>query len=150
MKVNFPLLVSPEDVESLNFDWGTVRFTLSPKVNGAARFSAGVVFVHPHAGHARHNHPGAEEIIHIISGAGEQMIEDEDGAPIVRPVRAGTTVFIPESRYHSTMNTSDEPMLVFVVYSPAGPEKVVRETPGCRIEPPGGQRSDCEMADMAD
>jgi oxalate decarboxylase/phosphoglucose isomerase-like protein (cupin superfamily) len=136
MLADFPYVVNPDDVESLNFDWGKVRFTLSAEVNGATRFSAGVVFVQPHSGHARHNHPDAEEIIHIISGVGEQMVEDESGNPIVKEVRAGSTVFVPESRYHSTMNTSDEPMLVFVVYSPAGPEKVVRETPGCRIQGP--------------
>jgi predicted TIM-barrel enzyme len=27
-------------------------------------------------GHSRHNHPGAEEIIFVISGNGEQMVED--------------------------------------------------------------------------
>ena len=136
MRAEFPYVVNPDDVESLNFDWGAVRFTLSPDVNGATRFSAGVVFVQPHSGHARHNHPDAEEIIHIISGVGDQMVEDEDGVPIVKRVRAGSTTFIPEGRYHSTMNTSDEPMMVFVVYSPAGPEKIVRDTPGCRIEAP--------------
>jgi hypothetical protein len=45
MFADFPFLVNPADVGSLNFDWGTVRFTLSPEVNGATRFSAGVVFV---------------------------------------------------------------------------------------------------------
>ena len=84
MHSDFRLVINPEDVESLNFDWGKVRFTLSPEVNSATQFSAGVVSVEPQSGHARHNHPEAEEIIHIISGVGEQMIEDESGAPVVR------------------------------------------------------------------
>ena len=57
MLADFPYVVNPDDVESLNFDWGKVHFTLSPEVNGATRFSAGVVFVQPHSGHARHDHP---------------------------------------------------------------------------------------------
>ena len=136
MHPDFRFIVNPEDVESLNFNWGKVRITLSPEVNGASRFSAGVVFIQPHSGHERHNHLGAEEIIHVISGSGEQMVEDESGKPIVKRVRAGSALFIPESRYHATMNTEDEPMLVFVVYSPAGPEKLLRELPGCRVEAP--------------
>ena len=37
------------------------------------------------------NHPGAEEIIFVISGNGEQMVEDEAGTPMTQPVGPGTT-----------------------------------------------------------
>lgn len=127
--------VYPRDVDNFGFDWGRLALTCGPEVNGAGQFSAGVVFVPPGQGHIRHNHPGAEEIIFIIKGTGEQMVEDESGTPETRQVGPGCTVFIPESRFHSTQNTGTEPMEIFVVYSPTGPEKVLREAPDFRLIP---------------
>ena len=127
--------IESDDVETLAFDWGKIAITVSPKASGAVAFSAGVVVLEPGGGHERHNHPGAEEIIHVISGSGEQMVEDIDGKPIVRTVGPGTSVYVPASRFHSTMNTGAEPMTVYVVYSPVGPEEVLRTLPGCRISP---------------
>ena len=43
--------------------------------------------------------------------------------------------FIPESRFHSTLNTGDTEMKIFVVYSPTGPEEALRELPDFRIIP---------------
>ena len=114
-----------------------MSLTVGPEVNGAKTFSGGVVDLPAGQGHARHNHPGAEEIIFVISGNGKQMVEDEAGNPIVRPVGPGTTVFIPESRFHSTLNTGSGPMQLFVVYAPAGPELALRELPDFRLIPPG-------------
>lgn len=129
------LFVYPGDVDNFGFDWGQLALTVGPEVNEAKQFSAGVVFVPPGQGHERHNHPGAEEIIFIIKGTGQQMVEDEDGTPVTREVGPGCTVFVPESRFHSTLNTGDELMEIFVVYSPAGPEKVLRELPDFRMIP---------------
>ncbi len=49
------------------------------------------------------------------------MVEDEAGNPITAKVGPGCTIFVPESRFHSTKNTGSAPMQLFVVYSPAGP-----------------------------
>ncbi|MCB1495124.1 MAG: cupin domain-containing protein [Bauldia sp.] len=131
------MFVYPKDVDAFGFDWGRLALTVAPEVNGAARFSGGVVDLPPGQGHTRHNHPGAEEIIFVISGHGEQMVEDEAGTPITREVGPGCTVYVPESRFHSTLNTGSEPMQLFVVYSPAGPELALRELPDFRIIPTG-------------
>lgn len=128
--------IYPADVERFQFDWGHLTLTCGPKVNGAARFSAGIVQVPPGQGHNRHNHPGAEEIILVLDGEGEQMVEDPQGRPETRTVRKGCTVFVPESRFHSTRNTGPAPMSLFVVYSPAGPEELLRALPDFRIVPP--------------
>lgn len=130
--------VDPKKVDLYAFDWGRLAVTVGPGVNGAGRFSGGVVDLGPGQGHARHNHPGAEEIIFVVSGHGEQMVEDEDGNPITRQVGPGTTVYVPESRFHATMNTSDKPMQLFVVYSPAGPEELLRDLPDFRLVPASG------------
>jgi len=127
------LFVYPKDVEAFGFDWGRLALTVAPEVNDARRFSGGVVDLPSGQGHARHNHPGAEEIIFVISGEGEQMVEDAEGNPVTRKVGPGCTVFVPESRFHSTLNTGRGPMQLFVVYSPAGPELGLRELPDFRL-----------------
>jgi oxalate decarboxylase/phosphoglucose isomerase-like protein (cupin superfamily) len=130
--------VYPKDVDAFGFDWGRLALTVAPEVNGARRFSGGVVDLPAGHGHSRHNHPGAEEIIFVISGEGEQMVEDEAGNPVTRKVGPGCTVYVPESRFHSTLNTGDKPMQLFVVYSPAGPELALRNLPDFRIVKAGG------------
>ncbi|WP_423069147.1 cupin domain-containing protein [Devosia sp. CN2-171] len=129
--------VYPRDVSAFGFDWGRLALTVAPEVNGAQRFSGGVVDLPPGQGHSRHNHPGAEEIIFVIAGEGEQMVETPEGVPVTQKVGPGCTVFVPESRFHSTLNTGDKPMQLFVVYSPAGPELVLRDLPDFRLIPKG-------------
>jgi oxalate decarboxylase/phosphoglucose isomerase-like protein (cupin superfamily) len=127
--------VYPKDVDAFGFDWGRLSLTVGPEVNDAKTFSGGVVDLPGGQGHTRHNHPGSEEIIFVISGEGEQMVEDEAGNPVTKKVSAGCTVFVPDSRFHSTLNTGAGPMQLFVVYSPAGPEELLRELPDFRIVP---------------
>lgn len=121
------------DVETLAFDWGNIRILSEPSVTGAQRHSFGVTEVLPGGGHERHNHPGAEEIIYVLSGAGEQMVDDQPPVPI----GPGACVFIPDGVYHATQNTGGEPMRLIIVYAPAGPEQLLRDIPGCRVLPPG-------------
>lgn len=122
-----------DDVDSLAFDWGTVKILSEPEVTSAERFSFGMVVLEPGKGHERHNHPGSEEIIFVMSGVGEQMVDDQP--PVT--VRAGASIYIPADVYHSTVNTGWEPMRLLVVYSPAGPERLLRDIPGCQVLPPG-------------
>jgi oxalate decarboxylase/phosphoglucose isomerase-like protein (cupin superfamily) len=125
-------IVYGDTVDSLVFDWGTVKILSEPAVTGAERFSFGMVVLEPGKGHERHNHPGSEEIIFVMSGEGEQMVDDQ---PPVQ-VRPGASIYIPADVYHSTLNTGWEPLRLLVVYSPAGPERLLREIPGCRVVPP--------------
>ena len=128
----------PGDVAAYGFNWGHLSVVLGPKVNDAQRFSAAVVTVPPGKGHARHNHPGAEEIIYLLEGTGEQMVEDDAGTPHTEQVRPGACIFIPESRFHATLNTGPGDMRLFVVYSPTGPEEALRELPDFRLLPAQG------------
>jgi oxalate decarboxylase/phosphoglucose isomerase-like protein (cupin superfamily) len=130
--------IRPETVTSYGFDWGQLALTVGPTVNGATAFSGGIVTVQSGGGHSRHNHPGSEEIILVMAGTGAQMVEDDDGTPITQDVGPGCTVYVPEGRFHSTLNTGAGPMTLFVVYAPAGPEQLLRELPDFRLVPPAG------------
>ncbi len=120
-----------QDVETLAFDWGNIKLLSEPKVTGGQTMTFGMVVVEPGKGHTRHNHPSADEVIFVISGEGEQMLDDEP--PVM--IRPGASVYIPRGVYHSTLNTGWEPLRLIVVYAPAGEEEVLRALPDVTIKP---------------
>jgi oxalate decarboxylase/phosphoglucose isomerase-like protein (cupin superfamily) len=125
--------VDPDQVETQVFPWGTIKWLSEPHVTNAQNFSMGVVLLNPGKGHERHNHPGVEEILYVVSGEGEQMVNDEPP----QAVRPGMCIHIPADVYHSTINTGWEPLKLIAVYSPHGPEALLRELPDCKTIPPG-------------
>jgi oxalate decarboxylase/phosphoglucose isomerase-like protein (cupin superfamily) len=127
--------VRPSDVETMVFDWGTIKWMSEPRVTNTSGFTMGVVLLEPGKGHERHNHPGCEEILYVVSGQGNQMI-DVDGERW-QPVAAGDLVHIPADIFHATINTGWEPLKMVAVYSPPGPEALLRRLPGCRLIPSG-------------
>jgi oxalate decarboxylase/phosphoglucose isomerase-like protein (cupin superfamily) len=129
--------VAPEDVETQLFPWGSIKWLSEPRVTNAQNFSAGVVMLSPGKGHTRHNHPGVEEILYVVSGEGIQMVEDEEGRPVRQKVTAGMMVHIPADVYHETINSGWEPMKLIAIYSPHGPEAFLRSLPECSIVPAG-------------
>jgi oxalate decarboxylase/phosphoglucose isomerase-like protein (cupin superfamily) len=84
-------------------------------------------------GHGRHNHPTSDEVIYVVSGEGDQMLDD---AGTVR-VKPGDCIWIPKGVYHSTVNRGDEPMVLLVVYAPVGAELALRDDPTVKITPAG-------------
>lgn len=123
------------------FNWGRIKFLSEPRLTNAEHLTVVHVWLEPGQGHLRHNHPGVEEILFIISGEGEQMVEDDleenGGTPHYQTVKAGDLVHIPASVYHQTVNTGSDMMQVLAVYSPTGPEDVLRALPDYRELPMG-------------
>ena len=124
--------VTPDDVDTQVFDWGALKWLSEPAVTAAERFSMGVVILEPGKGHTSHNHPGVEEILYVVSGAGEQMVADER-----RPIGPGMLIHIPPDVYHETINTGWEQMKLVAIYSPPGPERALAQLPDCKIVPAG-------------
>jgi oxalate decarboxylase/phosphoglucose isomerase-like protein (cupin superfamily) len=133
LKLGMGTITYGDDVETLLFDWGTVKVLSEPQVTNAEHTSFAMAVLDPGKGHDRHNHPGSEEIIFLISGVGQQMVDDQP--PVT--IRPGASIYVPAGVYHSTLNTGWEPMRLLVVYSPAGPERILRDIPGCKVIPPG-------------
>ncbi len=134
---DFPGLrfVRPSDVETQVFDWGTIKWMSEPRVTDTTRFTMGVVLLQTGKGHERHNHPGCEEILYVVSGRGKQMIDI--GSERWKPIGEGDVVHIPADIFHATINTGWEPLKMVAVYCPPGPEVILRTLPGCRLIPPG-------------
>ena len=128
--------VSPNEVETMLFDWGTIKWLSEQRVTGSG-IAVGLVILEPGKGHLRHNHPGSEEVLYYVTGEGRQMVEDEAGNPMYRDVRAGDAAYIPAGVFHGTENTGWEPMRLIAVYSPGGPEAILRDMPECSTFPAG-------------
>ncbi len=125
-------ITDQNDVDTLNFDWGTIHMLAEEAVTGGKTFSFGHVLLAPGKGHVRHNHPEADEVIYCIKGSGTQMIDDKD--PIA--LKPGDCCWIPMGVYHSTVNNSNrDPLELVVVYAPAGAEQALRDLPEVEITP---------------
>lgn len=125
--------INPNALPTQSLHWGTLKWFVSPAHTTGAAMAFGEVVLLPGKGHERHNHPESEEILYILSGEGEQMVDD--GAPF--PVRAGDTIYIPTAIYHSTINIGWGPLRLLAIYNPGGPEQALASLPDFRELPPG-------------
>lgn len=126
-------LVDPATLPTMTFDWGVIKpLVASDNTEGAAVSMMHVILL-PGKGHERHNHPDADEILYILAGEGDQMVDD--GEPFA--VRGGQTLYVPRGAFHSTLNTGYEPMVILAIYAPAGAEQVLKELPDYREVAPG-------------
>lgn len=126
-------VVSPRDVETLAYDWGTIRMLSTPKLHGSRAMSFGIVDSKPGGSHELHNHADSEEIIYIVSGRAKLLLKDQPPCML----KPGDLIHVPAGHYHSTVNVGKGKLQVIIVYSPAGPEIGLRKMHGCRVIPPG-------------
>jgi oxalate decarboxylase/phosphoglucose isomerase-like protein (cupin superfamily) len=117
--------VDPNAIPTQTFDWGAIKWFVTPELTQGAGVTFGEVVLQPGRGHERHNHPESEEILYVLSGEGEQMIDD--GKPF--DVTPGDTIYVPTGVFHSTRNTGWEPMRLLALYNPGGPEKALEGLP---------------------
>jgi oxalate decarboxylase/phosphoglucose isomerase-like protein (cupin superfamily) len=125
--------VDPQGVPTQTFDWGSIKWLVTPDATEGAGLTFGEVVLQPGRGHDRHNHPDAEEILYVLSGTGEQMLDD--GEPF--PIGSGDTIYVPTAMYHSTRNTSWAPLRLLALYNPGGAEKALEGLPDFREVPAG-------------
>ena len=125
--------IDVDKVATHSFDWGVIKWLVSPDQNPGANITFGEVVLLPGQGHVRHNHPTSEEILYVLSGVGEQMVDD--APPFV--VRAGDTIYIPTAIYHSTVNKGWEPLRLLALYNPGGAERALIDLPDYRSTPAG-------------
>ena len=127
--------VSPDDVETQVFPWGSISWLSEPRVTGTDNMTLGVVTQLPGGGHDSHNHPGCEELIYVIEGEGEQILEI-DGKTEKQSIKKGDLVHIPPGVFHSSVSTGGGSMVSLAIYQFPGPEAKLRNDPECKIEPP--------------
>jgi oxalate decarboxylase/phosphoglucose isomerase-like protein (cupin superfamily) len=128
------MLIRPDDLATMTFDWGSIKWFVTPRSIDGASSSLGEVILNPGRGHARHNHPDAEEVIYVISGEGLQMVHDTEPFPI----KEGDAVHVPTAAFHSTLNTGWRPLRLIVTYVPGGEEGALEATPDFALVAAGG------------
>ncbi len=126
-------LIDPAALPTMTFDWGVIKPLVATDNTDGTAVSLMHVVLLPGEGHERHNHPGSDEILYILTGSGEQMVDDAD----TFPVGPGQAVFIPKGAFHSTVNTGWEPLTLLAIYAPAGAEEVLKDLPDYREVPAG-------------
>jgi oxalate decarboxylase/phosphoglucose isomerase-like protein (cupin superfamily) len=127
-------IVNVKDVETQVFPWGTLSWLSEPRVTGTDNMTAGLVVLEPGKGHARHNHPGCDEVLFILAGEGVQTLEEE-GNFTKQTVKKGDLIRIPSGVFHSTMNTGTKTVYILAIYQFPGPETELRNSPDCKIKP---------------
>lgn len=124
-------VVYPKDVETLRYDWGTIRMLSTPTLHGSNRMSFGIVDSKPGGSHELHNHTDEEEIIYVVSGQAKLLTENKPP----QKLKTGAMLYVPPGAKHSTVNIGKGNLRVIIVYSPAGPEVGLRQMQGCRVVP---------------
>jgi oxalate decarboxylase/phosphoglucose isomerase-like protein (cupin superfamily) len=122
--------IDPKRRPVQSLEWGALKWLVSPDNTPDAGLTFGEVVLLPGKGHERHNHPESEEILYVLSGEGNQMLDD--GGENWFPVRAGDTIYVPQAMFHATINTGWEPMRLLAIYNPGGAERVLRDLPDFR------------------
>ena len=125
--------VGHQSVSTHTFEWGNLKWFVTPDGTEGSGLTFGEVILLPGKGHDRHNHPESEEILYVLSGEGEQMLDDDE--PFT--VRAGDTIHISAAMFHATRNSGWEPLRLLALYNPGGAEKGLEELPDHRVLPPG-------------
>ena len=116
----------PHQVETIVTDWTTAKVMCGPD-NGSEAMGAVSLYFEPGHGHSRHIHDDADQIIFVVSGQGEHVVEQADGSSVREQVGPGSLIYIPKGNYHSTFNTGWEPLRVLAVFSPPGPVQSLRD-----------------------
>jgi oxalate decarboxylase/phosphoglucose isomerase-like protein (cupin superfamily) len=123
----------PQDVPTMVFDWGSIKWLVSPDTVTGAPSSFGEVVINPGRGHERHVHPDADEVLYVIEGTGRQTVGDAPEFDVV----AGDAIWVPRGTEHSTHNTGWKPLRLIATYTPGGEENALRGLPGF-VELPAG------------
>ncbi|MEU5860334.1 MULTISPECIES: cupin domain-containing protein [unclassified Nonomuraea] len=123
----------PDALPTMLFDWGAIKWHVTPDAVPGASSTFGEVIINPNKGHERHLHPDSDEVLYVIEGEGRQTVGDDPEFP----VRAGEAIYIPKGTLHSTFNTGWRPLRIIATYTPGGAEAALRDLPGFTELTPG-------------
>jgi quercetin dioxygenase-like cupin family protein len=109
----------PGDGETLNVlgGKGKAHALLDAKHTGARTLYVGTLEAEPGAAVPRNAHPGVEEILFVVAGAGELTVGSE-----TVPFEGEEALYIPESQPHAVKFTGSDKALLVQIFAPAGPE----------------------------
>ncbi len=104
----------PDIPEYVTKDGSTVRELMHPGLHENRNQSLAEAIVAPRMRTTLHRHRAAEELYHIVAGAGRMMLGDQ-----TFEVRSGDTVAIPPGTAHCVENIGAEPLRILCCCAPA-------------------------------
>ena len=124
----------PDEVPTRVFDWGTIKWLVTPHLDGPIGLDDRRGDHLPRQG-TRPAHPswrGGDDL-RRFGAEGVQTVGDGPAFPI----REGDALYVPRDTLHSTYNTTWRPLRLVVVYTPGGAETGLDALPDARILEPG-------------
>lgn len=103
------------------YAWGEIHWLTSQATNGAKELTLGFTSVAPGGRNPLHRHPNCEEVLYVISGEIEHIVE---GAPKAR-LRGGEAILIPRNLKHQAINIGSVPAVLLVAFSSAQRETIL-------------------------
>lgn len=111
--------------ESLQTDWGELRWLVDDAQIPGAQQTLGVVRINPACANPLHAHPNCEELLYVLEGTCSHRLGD--AAVALSP---GDAIRIPAGTAHCAQCTSDAPLLAVISFSSGRRETVTLESPG--------------------
>jgi mannose-6-phosphate isomerase-like protein (cupin superfamily) len=100
-----------------------LKVLLSPSLQkGVEGLAVGMTILPPGKSSSFHSHDAECETWIIVSGKGEVLVGEER-----EPVGPESVVFLPRNIKHQVINTGQETLRMFWIYTPPGAEKGVLE-----------------------
>ena len=100
-----------------------LKVLISPSLQqGVEGLSVGMTILAPGKSSSFHSHEAECETWLVVSGEGDVVVGDER-----EPVGPESVVFMPRNVKHQIINTGQETLRMFWVYTPPGAEKSVLE-----------------------
>ncbi len=113
---------SVDEVSTLGFDWGSIRWLVSGYQIEDAQITFGFVEINARASNVRHYHPNCDEVLYVLAGELDHGLGDE-----VFRLTPGMAIHIPAGVWHSAINRSDVVARVVVAYSTGDRQTVTSE-----------------------
>jgi quercetin dioxygenase-like cupin family protein len=82
------------------------------------KFYLGRLTFSPGSGVAEHNHQASLEIVYILAGTGELVLDGKKST-----LKAGDVIHVPVGMNHAFRNSGSETVDLIQIYSPPGPEE---------------------------
>jgi quercetin dioxygenase-like cupin family protein len=116
-------VMRPDELPKEDYAWGKLQWLTSRKSNGARELTLGHTVVEFGGRNPLHRHPNCEEVLYVIAGEIEHIIE---GSPNVW-MKAGEAILIPRNAKHQAINIGRGSAELLVAFSSAERETIIEE-----------------------
>ncbi len=100
-----------------------LKVLISPTIHTEAQnLAIGMTILPPGYCSSFHSHEGEDETWIIFSGKGEVRVEER-----IEQVSQDSVIFLPRRKRHQITNVGSEPLRMFWIYTPPGPERSILE-----------------------